>query len=107
MQWFWDAYAPNHKDRNKILASPLRANLHQLKGLPKALVITDEADILRDEGEAYAAQLRAAGNDVTSVRYSGAIHDFVMLNALADTNAAKAAVAQANAFLHTDLHNGS
>jgi acetyl esterase len=70
-------------------------------------VITDEADILRDEGEAYAAQLRAAGNDVTSVRYNGAIHDFVMLNALADTNAAKAAVAQANAFLHTDLHNGS
>ncbi|MEU8472293.1 alpha/beta hydrolase [Streptomyces sp. NPDC029006] len=106
MQWFWDAYAPSKKDRNQILASPLRASLNQLKGLPKALVITDEADVLRDEGEAYAAKLRAAGNDVTAVRYEGTIHDFAMLNALSDTNAAKAAVAQANAFLHAGLHNG-
>ncbi|MGW0994689.1 alpha/beta hydrolase [Streptomyces sp. NPDC002523] len=105
MKWFWDAYAPNNKDREQILASPLRANLDQLKGLPKALVITDEADVLRDEGEAYAAKLRAAGNDVTAVRYEGIIHDFVMLNALKDTNAAKAAVTQANTFLYTTLHN--
>ncbi|MFF3577057.1 alpha/beta hydrolase fold domain-containing protein [Streptomyces mirabilis] len=84
-----------------------RANLNQLKDLPKALVITDEADVLRDEGEAYAAKLRAAGNDITTVRHSGTIHDFAMLNALADTNAAKAAVDQANRFLHTGLHSGS
>ncbi|WP_030739588.1 alpha/beta hydrolase [Streptomyces sp. NRRL S-31] len=107
MKWFWDAYAPNTKDRKQILASPLRASLNQLKDLPKALVITDEADVLRDEGEAYAAKLRAAGNDVTAVRYEGTIHDFAMLNALADTNAAKAAVDQANRFLYADLHNGS
>jgi acetyl esterase len=104
MQWFWDAYAPDQKDRDQILASPLRASLNQLQGLPKALVITDEADVLRDEGEAYATKLRAAGNDVTAVRYEGIIHDFVMLNALADTNAAKAAVNQANTFLYNDLH---
>jgi acetyl esterase/lipase len=104
MQWFWNAYAPDQKDRDQILASPLRASLNQLKGLPKALVITDEADVLRDEGEAYAAKLRAAGNDVTAVRYEGIMHDFVMLNALADTNAAKAAVSQANTFLYNDLH---
>ncbi|MFJ8704434.1 alpha/beta hydrolase [Streptomyces ardesiacus] len=107
MKWFWDTYAPNAKDRKQILASPLRASLNQLANLPKALVITDEADVLRDEGEAYAAKLRAAGNDVTAVRYQGTIHDFAMLNALADTNAAKAAVDQASHFLYDDLHNGS
>ncbi|MDH6117910.1 acetyl esterase [Kitasatospora sp. GAS204A] len=104
MQWFWNAYAPNKADRSNILASPLRADLTQLKGLPKALVITDEADVLRDEGEAYAAKLRAAGDDVTAVRYEGVIHDFAMLNALRNTNAAQAAVAQADAFLYTTLH---
>ncbi|MEU1286050.1 alpha/beta hydrolase fold domain-containing protein [Kitasatospora sp. NPDC005856] len=107
MKWFWDAYAPNAKDREQILASPLRANLDQLKDLPKALVITDEADVLRDEGEAYAAKLRAAGNDITTVRYQGIIHDFAMLDALADTNAAEAAVDQANRFLCTGLHGTS
>ncbi|MFQ6146823.1 alpha/beta hydrolase [Streptomyces seoulensis] len=107
MQWFWDAYAPTAKDRDQILASPLRADLNQLANLPKALVITDEADVLRDEGEAYAAKLRAAGNDVTAVRYEGTIHDFAMLNALAGTNAAKAAVDQAGRFLHDDLYSGS
>ncbi|MER6075775.1 alpha/beta hydrolase [Streptomyces sp. NPDC001817] len=107
MKWFWDAYAPNAKDRRQILASPLRASLNQLKDLPKALLITDEADVLRDEGEAYAAKLRAAGNDITTVRYPGIFHDFAMLNALANTNAAKAAVDQANRFLYTGLHSGS
>ncbi|MET8950063.1 alpha/beta hydrolase fold domain-containing protein [Streptomyces sp. NPDC004533] len=79
----------------------------QEKGLPRALVITDEADVLRDEGEAYAAKLRAAGNDVTAVRYEGTIHDFAMLNALAKTNAAQAPVEQAGGFLRTVLHSGS
>ncbi|MFG2884588.1 alpha/beta hydrolase [Streptomyces sp. NPDC048297] len=103
MQWFWDAYAPSAASRKQILASPLRANLNQLKDLPKALVITDEADVLRDEGEAYATKLRAAGNDVTAVRYEGTIHDFAMLNALAGTNASQAAVAQAGSFLNSAL----
>ncbi|MFE7191801.1 alpha/beta hydrolase [Kitasatospora sp. NPDC057541] len=107
MKWFWDAYAPNAKDRGQILASPLRASLDQLKDLPKALVITDEADVLRDEGEAYAAKLRAAGTDTTTVRYPGIIHDFAMLDALAGTNAAEAAVDQANRFLYTGLRTGS
>jgi acetyl esterase len=63
--------------------------------------------VLRDEGEAYAAKLRAAGNNVTTVRYEGIIHDFAMLNALADTNAARAAIDQANRFLYDDPHSGS
>lgn len=81
--------------RSEITASPLRASLDQLAGLPEAFVIVDENDVLRDEGEAYAAKLRAAGVPVTAVRYLGIIHDFVMLNALRETHAAEAAIAQA------------
>ncbi|MEO6084458.1 MAG: alpha/beta hydrolase fold domain-containing protein, partial [Umezawaea sp.] len=65
--------------------------------------ITGEADVLRDEGEAYANKLRAAGVPVTAARYQGIIHDFVMLNALSETHAAKAATAQAIAFLKAVL----
>lgn len=99
MKWFWDAYAPNADDRAKITASPLRASIDQLKGLPPALLVTDENDVLRDEGEAYGRKLQEAGVRVTSVRYNGTIHDFVMLNALADTPAARGAIGQANAAL--------
>ncbi|MFC8529773.1 alpha/beta hydrolase [Nocardia sp. NPDC057227] len=104
MQWFWDQYTPSAEDRAQITASPLRASTEQLAGLPPALVITAEADVLRDEGEAYAAKLRAAGVPVTAVRYGGIVHDFVMLNTLHDTEAAKAAVAQAVATLRSALH---
>jgi acetyl esterase/lipase len=95
MQWFWDQYTTDEAQRNEITASPLRASLEQLKSLPKALVITGEADVLRDEGEAYARKLREAGVDVTDTRYEGVIHDFVMVNALRSTNAAQDAIAEA------------
>ncbi|MFF4724305.1 alpha/beta hydrolase fold domain-containing protein, partial [Streptomyces mirabilis] len=75
----------------------------QLTGLPPALVITGEADVLRDEGEAYANKLRTAGVPVTAVRFQGIIHDFVMLNALRGTHAARAAIAQAVGVLRTAL----
>lgn len=105
MQWFWDQYTTSAADRAKITVSPLRATPEQLADLPPALVITAEADVLRDEGEAYAAKLRAAGVPVTQVRYGAITHDFVMLNTLHDTNAAKAAVAQAVAVLAQALHD--
>ncbi|MGW1614447.1 alpha/beta hydrolase [Streptomyces sp. NPDC002285] len=95
MQWFWDQYTTDEAERAQITASPLRAGVEQLQGLPPALVITAEADVLRDEGEAYANKLRAAGVPVTAVRYQGIIHDFVMLNALRGTRAAEAAIGQA------------
>lgn len=104
MFWFWDQYTTDPRERAQITASPLRATEAQLAGLPPALVITAEADVLRDEGEAYAAKLRRAGVAVTNVRFGGVIHDFVMLNAMHDTNAAKAAVAQASAVLKQALH---
>jgi acetyl esterase/lipase len=103
MQWFWDAYAPDVERRQEITASPLRAEPEQLAGLPSALVIVDEADVLRDEGEAYAAKLRAAGVAVTAVRYDGITHDFMMLNPLSDTHATRAAIAQAIAVLRLAL----
>ncbi|MYT74559.1 MULTISPECIES: alpha/beta hydrolase [unclassified Streptomyces] len=104
MQWFWDQYTTDEAERAQITASPLRATTEQLTGLPKALVITGEADVLRDEGEAYANKLRAAGVPVTAVRFQGVIHDFVMLNALRETHAAEAAIALAISTLRSALH---
>ena len=95
MEWFWRQYAPNKKSRKEIYASPLRASKEDLEGLPPALIITDENDVLRDEGEAYARKLDEAGVTVGIVRVNGTIHDFLMLNALADTVPTKAALALA------------
>jgi acetyl esterase len=103
MEWFWDAYLPDQAARKQPTATPLNAALDQLTGLPEALVITAENDVLRDEGEAYARRLSNAGVRVTSTRYNGTIHDFVMLNALADTPAARGAIAQAVCALKTAL----
>jgi acetyl esterase len=103
MQWFWDAYLPDHAARREPTATPLNASPEQFAGLPEALVIVDENDVLRDEGEAYARKLSDAGVRVTSVRYNGTIHDFVMLNALADTPATRGAIAQAAGALRRAL----
>jgi acetyl esterase/lipase len=92
MKWFWDQYTDDDAQREEIYAAPLRATIDQLRGLPPALIITGEADVLRDEGEAYAAKLREAGVPVTQVRFGGIIHDFMMLNALRSTHAATAAI---------------
>ncbi|GAA3555831.1 alpha/beta hydrolase [Microlunatus spumicola] len=99
MQWFWDQYTTDPTERAEITASPLRATTDDLAGLPQALVIVGEADVLRDEGEAYAAKLRTAGVPVTAVRYAGITHDFVGLNPLRHTMAAQAAITQAVGFL--------
>jgi acetyl esterase/lipase len=103
MKWFWDQYTTEPAQRAEITASPLRASLEELKDLPPALVITGEADVLRDEGEAYAAKLRQAGVPVTAVRYQGIIHDFVMVNSLRETHAAEAAITQAIGVLRKAL----
>jgi acetyl esterase len=103
MKWFWDQYTTDDSQRAEITASPLRASTEDLAGLPKALVINGEADVLRDEGEAYGRKLREAGVDVTATRYEGIIHDFVMLNPLRGTNAAGAAIQQAIDYLKEAL----
>jgi acetyl esterase/lipase len=103
MEWFWNAYAPNPKQRAEITASPNQASADQVAGLPPTYLCVDEADVLRDEGEAYAAKLRSAGVAVTTVRYDGTIHDFMLLNALSDTRAARASIDQATSFLRAVL----
>lgn len=99
MEWFWNAYLPDAAKRADKTVSPLNATLEDLKGLPPALVITDENDVLRDEGEAYAHKLMQAGVHVTATRYLGTIHDFVLLNALAQTPATRGAMQQATDFI--------
>jgi acetyl esterase len=105
MMWFWDQYAPDPAQRDVITVAPLNATLDDLADLPPALIINGEADVLRDEGEAYGDKLRAAGVPVTAVRYAGMIHDFVMLDTLRATNAAAAAIAQASAFISTAVRS--
>lgn len=104
MKWFWDAYTTDPKQRSEIYASPLRADIEQLRGLPTTLVITDEADVLRDEGEAYASKLREAGVDVTAVRVLGMVHDFLMLDSLRDSKATLVARTLAIEALRRALH---
>ncbi|MFF2083990.1 alpha/beta hydrolase [Nocardia sp. NPDC058176] len=104
MKWFWDAYTTDLDQRTEKYASPLQASLEDLKGLPTTLVITDEADVLRDEGEQYANKLREAGVDVTSVRVAGMVHDFLLLDSLRDTRAANVARTLAIDALRTALN---
>lgn len=103
MKWFWDAYTTDPKQRQEIYASPLLASTEQLKGLPPALVITAEKDVLRDEGEAYGRKLDAAGVPTVVTRYNGMIHDFGLLNVLADLPATRAALHQAGDELRARL----
>ncbi|MCG7524209.1 alpha/beta hydrolase [Streptomyces sp. OfavH-34-F] len=104
MRWFWDQYLPDAGQRGEVTASPLRATLDQLAGLPQALVVTSEADVLRDEGEAYAEKLRAAGVAVVSMRYHGTVHGFMVLDPLRETVAARAALVQVLDTVHVALH---
>ena len=94
MKWAWDSYLPDVKGRSDPLVSPLQATVKELQGLPPALIITAENDVLRDEGEEYAKKLMQAGVEVTATRYVGTIHDFVMLNPMEDTLATRSAISQ-------------
>lgn len=103
MKWFWDNYTVSEKDRNNILASPLRATPEQLKGLPPTLIQTAELDVLRDEGEAFGRKLDAAGVPVTVTRYNGMIHDYGLLNALSQEPTVRTAINQAGEELRSHL----
>jgi acetyl esterase len=103
MQWMFDLQGFTGNEGSD--AFPLRATIDQLRGLPDALIITDD-DILQDEGEAYALKLSQAGVRVTAVRYNQTIHDFVMLNPLADTPAVRGAIQQAISVLRGALYDG-
>jgi acetyl esterase len=99
MEWFWDQYLPDKQKRSEPTASPLLASSDLLKAFPPTLVVTAEHDVLRDEGEAFARKLMSAGVESVSTRYNGAIHDFMLLNAVSRSNTARAALGQATQFL--------
>lgn len=92
MIWFWNQYTRSLRERHEITASPLRACAQQLRLLPETMILNGQADVLRDEGEAFAVRLRKAGTPVTALRFQAIIHDFVMLNSLDQTKACRAAM---------------
>lgn len=103
MKWFWKNYTSDQTNLKEPTVSPLQASVEDLKGLPPTLVINGEFDVLRDEGEAYAHKLIDAGVDVRAVRYHGTIHDFVMLNPISETPAARGAIEQSSNILKNIL----
>jgi acetyl esterase len=103
MKWMYDLYTTDPQQRKEIHASPLQATVEQLKGLPPALIQVAESDILRDEGEAYGRKLDEAGVKVTTVRYNGMIHDFGLLNGLAEEPGTRSLFTQAAAELKKHL----
>lgn len=100
--WYWDHYCG--ADCTNPTASPMRAVREELAGLPPTMVVTAEADVVRDEGALFARNLRAAGVEVTALRYLGTVHDFVVLSPLAGIPPTKAAIAQGAWFLAEALN---
>jgi acetyl esterase/lipase len=103
MKWMYDMYIADPEKRQDIYASPLQATVEQLQGLPPTLIQVAESDILRDGGEAYGRKLNEAGVKVTTVRYNGMIHDFGLLNGLAEVPAVRSLFVQAAAELKRHL----
>lgn len=103
MKWFWDNYLPDKQARRHPEAAVLHAGDDQLRALPPTFVMTCECDVLRDEGEAFAGRLSAAGVPTTCVRYLGTIHTCLTMGPVANTPAVRAAIAAINTHLRTTL----
>ena len=97
MQWFWDQYTTDPAQRAEITASPLRATPSSSPGCRRRWSSPARPTCCATRARPTPASSATAGVPVTAVRFQGTIHDFVMLNALADTQAARAATAQAAA----------
>jgi acetyl esterase len=95
MRWFWGHYLSHEAEADNAYASPLRAG--NLRGLPPALIITAEYDVLRDEGESYGKRLAQAGVPTKVTRYDGMHHGFFQMYGLVDK--AKTALEEAAAWL--------
>jgi acetyl esterase len=82
MRWFWNHYLNSESEANNPFASPLRAK--DLGGLPSALIITAEYDVLRDEGERYGHRLAEADVLTKISRYDGMNHGFFNMYGIVD-----------------------
>ncbi|MFT9373030.1 alpha/beta hydrolase [Liquorilactobacillus hordei] len=92
MKWSWEQYLTLNVDPLSSKISPLQANLETIGALPETLIITAEADVVRDEAESFARKMRDAGGDVTQIRFQGTIHNFMVHNALDKTNTCRLAM---------------
>jgi len=99
LNWMMSLYLPSPEDANHINLSILHAPIDMLKGLPPTLIEVSENDILRDQGEAFGRKLNEAGVDVTTIRFNNTIHDWGMLNGLADTPETKTLITTSAATL--------
>ena len=99
VRWYWSQYAGGPQDLDDPVCSPARAAREDLVGLPRTLIVTAEADAVRDEAEGYAHRLREAGVAVTCTRYLGVVHDFVTLRPLRAVPASVCALRQGVDFL--------
>ena len=100
MEWFWNNYEPNKNERAiDPMLSPLLMPVDIMRTLPPFLIITDENDVLRDEGEEFAHKLMKVGVQVQAVRFLGTVHDFVMLNPLSNTPATRGAIMMAVTYI--------
>lgn len=106
MEWFWDHYIPEVSLRENALASPLRASTESFRHFPRTLVVTCEYDVLRDQGEALAAKLVKAGVEVTAVRWMGALHGFLVTEALLNTPSAQRCVDFVAQYCRTLIESG-
>src|SRR5258708_6305682 len=95
-RWFWQQYVPDRTQDSEPTACPLNALLDQLKGLPPALIITAECDVLRDEGERYARKLLQAGVPATRTTHPRALHGFMGVKGPAEHAPARAATSPTN-----------
>ncbi len=92
MKWSWEQYLAFDTDTQSSSISPLQADFATLGGLPETLIITAEADVVRDEAESFARKMRDAGGDVTQIRFQGTIHEFMVHNVLDKTNTCRLAM---------------
>lgn len=106
MEWFWNAYLPEGADRDDPMISPLLAEDAALRNFAPTLVITDENDVLRNEGEFFADRLVQAEVDVTTTRYPHTMHDFMMLNPITEAPEPRGAINQTANWLREHLSIG-
>jgi len=104
MEWFWSQYVPDAALRGQLTASPLQAPLAERSRVARAVIVTAECDVLRDDGELYARRLTEAGVAVVAMRMLGTIHNFPVIDDLQGSGPAMSALRVVGDALRTALH---